>query len=787
MKKHLQILTFIILAVSFSSGIKAQVWNTVGNGISPLNFVGHTIVTSADGTDLYVGCMPTSTFISKNTEIAKWDGNFWLFAPKIHNFLLRDLEVVNGTVYVLGWSSPSYKILKLTNSGWVDISPANLTGWVAKLTRHGNNLVVYGDFTATGGIVDIMKFDGTTFSAYPPVPKLTYIISAAAFQGELLISGQRSGMSLTSDSTLYKLNNTLNVWEGQLKFIQGTGNSLSAKGIMPGQNDLYLYENNHVLKLVNDTATYIASLGHMVNEHVAYNNKVYAVGTQNTGLNNMSIIDGSSVFAVANTPDSLKAVNMLNNEIYVIDKYATSWNGITYNHAFRTDFSTNTARLDLNTYLDKNFNGNQDSAEPSISHTKIDLDGSVSFYSDNAGKANAILLPGQHTIDDYQSVHKLGKNVTKSLQTPINLNLVNQQTTVFDLPFVNSVQYDVGVNLYGYKGKFVVYGFQENVKVEVSNYGYDSLLNIQVNIQLPPTVSLVKNIPGATISGQNIAFQVPALAPEETYSANYTIKIDTATHNLGDKIHTYASIVVANDADLSDNTDTLTQWVIGAFDPNDKQASAEFIELGTESIDYHIRFQNTGSDTAYKVVVTDSLDLSSPITSVIINSASHPYSFFVAGNMLVWEFDNILLPDSTTDLLGSQGYVNFTANLNPNLALGDTVKNNADIYFDFQHPIRTNTAKTTVIQTFRINENSNVLNDVAVYPNPTQSHLKIKLNQPSSATLSLYDVSGKLMMQKVSGKAHVHMLNVASLPKGTYVLKVTTQRAEQAAFKILIE
>ena len=767
MKKNLQTLTCIILTVLFSHGIKAQVWNTVGNGISPLNFVGHTIVTSADGADLYVGCMPTSTFIYKHTEIAKWNGNFWLFAPKIHNFLLRDLEVVGGTVYVLGYSSPSYQILKLTNSGWVDISPAGLTGWVGKLTRVGNDLVVYGDFTASGGIVDIMKYDGTTFSTYPAVPKLTYILHAAPFQGELFISGQRSGSGLTSDSTLYKFNSSLNVWEGQLKFIQGTGNSISAKGIMPGQNDLYLYENNHVLKLDNDTAVYIASLGHMINESVAFNNKVYAVGTQFQGLNNMSMIDGTTVFAVANTPDSLKAVNTLNNEIYVIDKYATTMNGITYNRAFRTDFTSNSALLKLNTYLDKNLNGTQDPSEPSISNTKVDMDGTISFYSDNSGSANAVLTPGQHSIDDYQSVHKLGKNITRFLQTPFNINLNNQQTTMFDLPFANTVQYDAGVDLYGFRGSRVVYGFKEHVNVEVSNYGYDSLFNVQLVVQVPSTVSIDMKIPGSTQTGQTMSLLIPALAPQETITKQYTVVIDTATNGIGDTLQTVASIVVPNDADLTDNMDTLTQWVMGAIDPNDKQASDEIIEIGTNSIDYHIRFQNTGNDTAYKVVVTDSLDLSNPITSVIINSASHPFTFQVVGNMLVWEFDNILLPDSATDEAASQGYINFTANLNPNLGIGDTVKNNADIYFDFQHPIRTNTAKTTVIQTFRINEHDHALREVLVYPNPAHSQIKVDLKKPNSAKLSLHDITGRLMMEKVSGHAQIHMLDVSHLQTGS--------------------
>ncbi|MCB0596179.1 MAG: hypothetical protein KDD28_18975, partial [Phaeodactylibacter sp.] len=59
-------------------------------------------------------------------------------------------------------------------------------------------------------------------------------------------------------------------------------------------------------------------------------------------------------------------------------------------------------------------------------------------------------------------------------------------------------------------------------------------------------------------------------------------------------------------------TDIECRENIGAYDPNDKQAlpagydDEHFIKPGTD-IEYHIRFQNTGTDTAFTVVVRDTL------------------------------------------------------------------------------------------------------------------------------------------------------------------------------------
>jgi len=135
---------------------------------------------------------------------------------------------------------------------------------------------------------------------------------------------------------------------------------------------------------------------------------------------------------------------------------------------------------------------------------------------------------------------------------------------------------------------------------------------------------------------------------------------------------------------------------IGSYDPNDKQGfplgfgENHRIRPGQE-LDYLIRFQNTGTDTAFNIVIRDTLSLRLDPASVRPGAASHPYTWSLSGEgALQFTFANILLPDSTTDLAGSQGFVRFRISQRPDLPIGAFIFNQAAIYFDFNDPIITN-------------------------------------------------------------------------------------------------
>jgi hypothetical protein len=95
------------------------------------------------------------------------------------------------------------------------------------------------------------------------------------------------------------------------------------------------------------------------------------------------------------------------------------------------------------------------------------------------------------------------------------------------------------------------------------------------------------------------------------------------------------------------------------------------------------------------------LDVDLNLFTVTTGVSSHSYEFRTYGpRVLEWKFNNINLPDSTTDLVGSNGFVTFHVDPVPNLAVGSEITNDADIYFDYNDPIITNTTIHRIYEGF---------------------------------------------------------------------------------------
>ncbi len=142
-----------------------------------------------------------------------------------------------------------------------------------------------------------------------------------------------------------------------------------------------------------------------------------------------------------------------------------------------------------------------------------------------------------------------------------------------------------------------------------------------------------------------------------------------------------------------------------AIDPNDKLAypiredpeNRRYI-IPQDTLDYTIRFQNTGSDTAFNVTVIDSLSPHLDWGSLHNLSGSHPFDVHVDSNgVITFTFRNILLPDSITNEGQSHGHVSFSILLQEDLEDDQEIPNTAAIYFDFNMPVITNTVRNTFV------------------------------------------------------------------------------------------
>ncbi len=231
--------------------------------------------------------------------------------------------------------------------------------------------------------------------------------------------------------------------------------------------------------------------------------------------------------------------------------------------------------------------------------------------------------------------------------------------------------------------------------------------------------------------------------------------------------------------------------IVGAFDPNEKFAVPEgvkvqhLIEPNTD-IDYQIGFQNTGTDTAFRVVLRDTLsnDLD-PATIKMLNASTTKYSWdMVSKNELKITFNNILLPDSFRNEPRSHGFVKFRISQKKDVAIGTRIENKAAIYFDYNAPIFTNKTFHTIGRNFLSTAVDQVLTDnlqVQVTPNPISQQAVFKLPNLMNETVvfELFDVTGKRMRQEThQSPAFIFQRN--ELQNGFYIFKIKTMASNKS-------
>ena len=202
------------------------------------------------------------------------------------------------------------------------------------------------------------------------------------------------------------------------------------------------------------------------------------------------------------------------------------------------------------------------------------------------------------------------------------------------------------------------------------------------------------------------------------------------------------------------NSFTLTTFTecqenIGSFDPNDKrifnEAGNETAQIDTsEYIYYHIRFQNTGTDTAFNVKITDAISDKLDINSLEMLSASHEYGYEITdGPTLIVDFENILLPDSTTNEVESHGFFKFKIKPLAEIGYGSAISNQASIFFDFNEAVITNEAVVHIEKIVGTNQIFPMI-DFEIYPNPSDAILHLLIYDTDLNQVEDYDIVNHL-------------------------------------------
>lgn len=261
-----------------------------------------------------------------------------------------------------------------------------------------------------------------------------------------------------------------------------------------------------------------------------------------------------------------------------------------------------------------------------------------------------------------------------------------------------------------------------------------------------------------------------------TVSFNLNSTQETPALNGGDVLNFTAIIdPISGDEMPSDNTSTLNQEVVNSFDPNDKtclEGSVVSTALIGQYVHYVVRFENTGTFFAQNVVVKDEIDISKfDLNSLIVLSTSHQQWTRINGNKVEFIFENIQLPFPPSE--ERHGYIAFKIKLKNNLTVGDTFSNFASIYFDYNFPIITEPATTTIEALS--NPDFEFSSFVKLYPNPTNSKITVESQTINLKSVEIFNSLGQLI-QAIPNDYNQLSIDVSNLSTGTYFVKVHSDK-----------
>jgi len=282
------------------------------------------------------------------------------------------------------------------------------------------------------------------------------------------------------------------------------------------------------------------------------------------------------------------------------------------------------------------------------------------------------------------------------------------------------------------------------------------------------------------MNGDTIFWNFSGLQPMATSSISVSLTNPAA----GSIISFLAGIRVEDQFGTQqfEDTSSNSRTVLCSYDPNDKAAFPEgendimHYTLNYEPIEYLIRFQNTGNDTAFTVYIRDTIDSSFDLNTLEVLGSSHTVQTEVDSNRaIVFMFANILLADSIVDEPNSHGFVRYR--IRPLAGIPDptVVENTAYIYFDLNPAVVTNTTWNTLVQMLPVGIGKTIKVDDGVffYPNPMDEIGYLSFNNPLAhqMRLEIYDLKGGLVSVKESSGS-LFQIDRKGFSSGLYLFRL---------------
>lgn len=302
--------------------------------------------------------------------------------------------------------------------------------------------------------------------------------------------------------------------------------------------------------------------------------------------------------------------------------------------------------------------------------------------------------------------------------------------------------------------------------------------NVVVVVTLNDSIAIDSSTAPYTALGSNqYQFNVGDLMPGQCGTIQLYLAIGCDTAGTVYCMSADISGTYPTECDTLNNQSIHCANLVAAFDPNEKIVAAQDgsgwvreDEIdGNDVLNYQINFQNLGTTYAIDVEVRDTIDPQLRIETLDVGAGSAPFTYAVIGNVVIFRFENILLPAASVDEPGSHGFVKFSIEQQPGHGPGTVIRNSASIYFDAEAPVLTNQAVTTIPLLSYVRPGQSVV--AQIYPNPGHDQIMVQPMVGESITLVMSDLSGKVVRTIALNGERV-AVSTADLGAGVYIYRI---------------
>lgn len=466
-------------------------------------------------------------------------------------------------------------------------------------------------------------------------------------------------------------------------------------------------------------------------------------------------------------------------------------------------------------YHDANSNCVLDAGETGIENIRVNCSGFGSTFTDANGNYSFRVPTGTYTISEqihayYPLASCQNNNISVSVTAAAGCNTVvnfaNDMNTIHDLRMItlNSTLPPIPGNPYQQK---VIVKNQGTVTESGIQLGYEH--DGQLAFANAGLASFSQMNPVTAPHAYSVTTGYPSLNPNDdhvmllNYNTPTNVPVGTVV-NFYDSVANAAPIATNWVLDYTpwNNVNSYQTTVIGSYDPNYKEVSPKGtgptgdFTSDVNEFNYTIHFQNEGTYFAQNIYITDQLDPDFDWTSFEPGYSDYEYTTTLSEDGLVtFTFANINLPwkDVYGDALSS-GLVNYSIRRKETLPQGTELTNTADIFFDYNPPITTNTTVNTLRDATSIDGPNGISNTIKleVYPVPAKDIVNIRisnLSENKAAALSIIDMLGNVVRKDKldlnQGSTTISQ-NLAGFAQGTYLARVQFEDGSYLIKKVVL-